>query len=99
MSITGKLTSRYRFGGFEYGYQQGVLGQSLVMTRFTENFPTVVASSTATGWLTSVLQLGGIAGSLAAGILGEGDGARGGGIMEVKTDQMPQDPYHTVRYF
>lgn len=24
---------------------------------------------------------------------------RGGGKMEVKTDQMPQDPYHTVRYF
>ncbi|KAJ5708525.1 hypothetical protein N7488_008326 [Penicillium malachiteum] len=59
------------FGGFEYGYQQGVLGQSLVMTRFTENFPTVVASSTATGWLTSILQLGGIVGSLSAGILGE----------------------------
>ncbi|KAJ6103438.1 hypothetical protein N7486_005865 [Penicillium sp. IBT 16267x] len=59
------------FGGFEYGYQQGVLGQSLVMTRFVENFPTVVASSTATGWLTSVLQLGGIVGSLSAGILGE----------------------------
>lgn len=60
-----------RLGGFEYGYQQGVLGQSLVMTRFTENFPSVVASSTATGWLTSVLQVGGIVGSLSAGILGE----------------------------
>ncbi|KAJ5625491.1 hypothetical protein N7510_001800 [Penicillium lagena] len=59
------------FGGFEYGYQQGVLGQSLVMYRFTHNFPSVVASSTATGWLTSVLQLGGILGSLSAGILGE----------------------------
>ncbi|KAJ5455575.1 uncharacterized protein N7458_003839 [Penicillium daleae] len=58
-------------GGFEYGYQQGVLGQSLVMTRFTENFPTVVASSTATGWLTSILQVGGIIGSLSAGVLGE----------------------------
>ncbi|KAG9609158.1 hypothetical protein KCU77_g16189, partial [Aureobasidium melanogenum] len=46
-------------GGFEYGYQQGVLGQSLVMTRFTENFPSVVKSAGATGWLTSVLQLGG----------------------------------------
>lgn len=41
------------------------------MTRFTENFPSVVASSTATGWLTSVLQVGGILGSLSAGILGE----------------------------
>ncbi|OJJ94985.1 hypothetical protein ASPACDRAFT_1892153 [Aspergillus aculeatus ATCC 16872] len=59
------------FGGFEYGYQQGVLGQSLVMYRFKDNFPTVVASSSATGWLTSVLQLGGIVGSLSAGILGE----------------------------
>ncbi|KAL6910915.1 general substrate transporter [Trichoderma evansii] len=58
-------------GGFEYGYQQGVLGQSLVMTRFKENFPAVVNSSSATGWLTSVLQLGGIVGSLSAGVLGE----------------------------
>ncbi|KAK6822840.1 hypothetical protein PG987_014385 [Apiospora arundinis] len=59
------------FGGFEYGYQQGILSQSLVMARFTENFPTVVASSTATGWLTSILQLGGIVGSLSAGFVGE----------------------------
>jgi MFS family permease len=59
------------FGGLEYGYQQGVLGQSLVMTRFTTNFPSVVQSSSATGWLTSILQLGGILGSLSAGILGE----------------------------
>lgn len=60
-----------RFGGFEYGYQQGVLGQSLVMTRFAQNFPSVIKSSAATGWLTSVLQLGGIIGSLSAGVLGE----------------------------
>ncbi|KAF4976260.1 hypothetical protein FZEAL_7049 [Fusarium zealandicum] len=59
------------FGGFEYGYQQGVLGQSLVMTRFKDNFPSVVESSSATGWLTSILQLGGILGSLTAGVLGE----------------------------
>ncbi|CAH0055853.1 unnamed protein product [Clonostachys solani] len=59
------------FGGFEYGYQQGVLGQSLVMYRFKDNFPNVVASSSATGWLTSILQLGGILGSLSAGVLGE----------------------------
>ncbi|KAF7590010.1 hypothetical protein BBP40_003398 [Aspergillus hancockii] len=59
------------FGGFEYGYQQGVLGQSLVMTRFKENFPSVVGSTTATGWLTSILQLGGVVGSLSAGVLGE----------------------------
>ncbi|KAL4932519.1 sugar porter family MFS transporter [Aspergillus undulatus] len=59
------------FGGFEYGYQQGVLGQSLVMYRFKDNFPSVIESSSATGWLTSVLQLGGIVGSLSAGILGE----------------------------
>lgn len=61
----------HSFGGFEYGYQQGILSQSLVMSRFTENFPTVVASSTATGWLTSILQLGGIVGSLSAGFVGE----------------------------
>ncbi|KAF2108571.1 quinate permease [Lophiotrema nucula] len=59
------------FGGFEYGYQQGVLGQSLVMTRFVDNFPSVVKSSSATGWLTSILQLGGILGSLSAGVFGE----------------------------
>jgi MFS family permease len=59
------------FGGFEYGYQQGVLGQSFVMTRFMDNFPSVVESSSAKGWLTSVLQLGGILGSVSAGILGE----------------------------
>ncbi|KAH6900458.1 general substrate transporter [Thelonectria olida] len=59
------------FGGFEYGYQQGVLGQSLVMARFKDHFPSVVNSSSATGWLTSILQLGGILGSLSAGVLGE----------------------------
>ena len=61
----------HSFGGFEYGYQQGVLGQSLVMHRFIDNFPSVVNSSSATGWLTSILQLGGILGSLSAGVLGE----------------------------
>ncbi|KAK9449618.1 general substrate transporter [Limtongia smithiae] len=58
-------------GGFEYGYQQGVLGQSEVMTRFEDNFPSVVNSSSAIGWLTSILQLGGILGSLTAGIIGQ----------------------------
>ena len=41
------------------------------MTRFIDNFPDIAASSSAQGWLTSVLQLGGILGSLSAGILGE----------------------------
>lgn len=67
----GNTNVRISLGGFEYGYQQGVLGQSLVMTRFVSNFPSVVQSSSATGWLTSVLQLGGIVGSLSAGILSE----------------------------
>lgn len=49
----------------------GVLGQSLVMTRFKDNFPSVVNSSSATGWLTSILQLGGILGSVSAGVFGE----------------------------
>ncbi|KAF7188372.1 Quinate permease [Pseudocercospora fuligena] len=59
------------FGGFEYGYQQGVLGQSFVMTRFIDNFPGIAASASAQGWLTSILQLGGILGSLSAGVFGE----------------------------
>lgn len=41
------------------------------MTRFVDTFPNVVSSSSATGWLTSVLQLGGIVGSLTAGVFGE----------------------------
>lgn len=40
-------------------------------TRFNENFPSVVESSASEGWLTSVLQLGGIVGSLTSGFLGE----------------------------
>ena len=59
------------FGGFEYGYQQGVLGQSFVMTRFIDNFPDIASSSSAQGWLTSILQVGGIVGSLSAGVFGE----------------------------
>lgn len=65
------LTLFCSLGGFEYGYQQGVLGQALVMHRFVENFPSVVSSTAATGWLTSILQLGGLLGSLSAGILGD----------------------------
>lgn len=41
------------------------------MTVFESNFPSVVGSTTSTGWLTSILQLGGILGSLSAGMLGE----------------------------
>ncbi|ODQ68890.1 hypothetical protein LIPSTDRAFT_7354 [Lipomyces starkeyi NRRL Y-11557] len=66
---TGKGITR--FGGFEYGYQQGVLGQSLVMYKFKKNFPKLVASAGATGWLTPILQLGGWIGSLTAGVFGE----------------------------
>lgn len=68
---TQSVTDNPSFGGFEYGYQQGVLGQSLVMHRFKDNFPSIVNSSSATGWLTSILQLGGILGSLSAGVFGE----------------------------
>ena len=59
------------FGGLEYGYQQGVLGEDLVMSSFKATFPEIVSSSGATGWLTSVLQLGGWIGALSAGIFGE----------------------------
>ena len=41
------------------------------MTRFKANFPSVVDSASATGWLTSILQLGGILGSLTSGVFGE----------------------------
>ncbi|KAK5122853.1 hypothetical protein LTR85_003768 [Meristemomyces frigidus] len=59
------------FGGLLYGYQQGVLGQALVMPAFKADFPTVVASSGATGWLTSILQLGGWGGALTSGVFCE----------------------------
>jgi MFS family permease len=41
------------------------------MSSFKRAFPSVVASSGATGWLTSVLQLGGWAGALSAGVFCE----------------------------
>ncbi|VUC25263.1 unnamed protein product [Clonostachys rosea] len=59
------------FGGLLYGYQQGVLGQALVMTAFEAKFPYITTDSNAKGWLTSILQLGGWAGALSAGILCE----------------------------
>ncbi|OCL05260.1 quinate permease [Glonium stellatum] len=59
------------FGGLLYGYQQGVLGQAVVMTAFKQKFPDVTANPSKLGWLTSVLQLGGWVGSLSAGVFGE----------------------------
>jgi MFS family permease len=41
------------------------------MHSFIEKFPAIHRSSSATGWLTSVLQLGGWAGALSAGVLSE----------------------------
>ena len=41
------------------------------MSSFKESFPSIANSSSAQGWLTSVLQLGGILGSLTAGVFGE----------------------------
>jgi MFS family permease len=60
-----------RFGGLEYGYQAGVISQALVMTRFRSDFGDIVSSPGATGWLTSILQLGGWAGALSAGVFAE----------------------------
>jgi MFS family permease len=48
-----------------------VLGQALVMPAFKEAFPGIESSSTATGWLTSILQLGGWGGALLSGVLCE----------------------------
>ncbi|PVH72479.1 quinate permease [Cadophora sp. DSE1049] len=59
------------FGGLEYGYQQGVISQALVMTAFKYDFTSIVNSSGQTGWLTSILQLGGWVGALSAGVLAE----------------------------
>ena len=59
------------FGGLLYGYQQGVLGQALVMPAFIDKFPAIHASSAAQGWLTSILQLGGLLGASTSGILCE----------------------------
>ncbi|THW40772.1 general substrate transporter [Aureobasidium pullulans] len=59
------------FGGLLYGYQQGVLGQALVMPAFIDQFPDIHNSATATGWLTSILQLGGWLGALTSGVLCE----------------------------
>ncbi|KFZ03564.1 hypothetical protein V502_10838 [Pseudogymnoascus sp. VKM F-4520 (FW-2644)] len=59
------------FGGLEYGYQQGVISQALVMSSFKADFPAIVNSSGSIGWLTSILQLGGWIGALSAGVLAE----------------------------
>ncbi|KFX98671.1 hypothetical protein O988_04255 [Pseudogymnoascus sp. VKM F-3808] len=59
------------FGGLLYGYQQGVLGQAVVMYSFKQRFPDVTGSSTRLGWLTSILQLGGWIGALSAGVFAE----------------------------
>ncbi|OBT88479.1 hypothetical protein VE02_03500 [Pseudogymnoascus sp. 03VT05] len=59
------------FGGLEYGYQQGVISQALVMSSFKADFPAIVNSSGSTGWLTSILQLGGWIGALSAGVFAE----------------------------
>lgn len=44
---------------------------SLIQYRFAHNFPGVVGNATATGWLTSILQIGGVVGSLSSGVFGE----------------------------
>lgn len=41
------------------------------MSSFKRAFPTIVKSSGKTGWLTSILQLGGWAGALSAGVFCE----------------------------
>lgn len=58
-------------GGLLYGYQQGVLGQALVMNSFERSFPGIAANPSAQGWLTSILQLGGWLGAITSGIFCE----------------------------
>ncbi|GJC97856.1 quinate permease [Colletotrichum higginsianum] len=59
------------FGGLLYGYQQGVLGQALVMHSFGRAFPAIYDDPAAQGWLTSVLQLGGWLGAVSSGVFCE----------------------------
>ncbi|PQE22199.1 Quinate permease protein [Rutstroemia sp. NJR-2017a WRK4] len=59
------------FGGLLYGYQQGVLGQVVVMNSFQREFPDVRSNASKLGWLTSILQLGGWIGSLSSGVFAE----------------------------
>lgn len=61
----------HSFGGLLYGYQQGVLGQAVVMYAFKRKFPNVTNDASALGWLTSILQLGGWIGSLSSGVFAE----------------------------
>jgi MFS family permease len=52
-------------------YTASALGQALVITRFKDNLLSVVESVAATGWLTSILQLGSIVGFMLSGVFGE----------------------------
>jgi hypothetical protein len=61
----------YSFGGLLYGYQQGVLGQAVVMYSFQRDFAAVRNNASKLGWLTSILQLGGWIGSLSSGVFAE----------------------------
>ncbi|EKG13413.1 Sugar/inositol transporter [Macrophomina phaseolina MS6] len=65
------ISSFASFGGLLYGYQQGVLGQAVVMHSFKQSFPDATSDSAKLGWLTSVLQLGGWVGSLSSGVFAQ----------------------------
>ncbi|KAK7712152.1 hypothetical protein SLS57_007828 [Botryosphaeria dothidea] len=65
------ISSFASFGGLLYGYQQGVLGQAVVMHSFKQTFPEATENSAKLGWLTSVLQLGGWVGSLSSGVFAQ----------------------------
>ncbi|KAH7043174.1 putative MFS quinate transporter [Macrophomina phaseolina] len=65
------ISSFASFGGLLYGYQQGVLGQAVVMHSFKQSFSDATSDSAKLGWLTSVLQLGGWVGSLSSGVFAQ----------------------------
>ncbi|KAJ5721296.1 uncharacterized protein N7483_009230 [Penicillium malachiteum] len=57
------------FGGFSFGYDQGVISLILVMPQFTDQFPEVASSSPHSGFnkglLTGILELGAFIGCIA----------------------------------
>lgn len=65
------LTVLNSFGGLLYGFQQGVLGEVLIMSAFQRRFPEIANNASRKGWLTSILQLGGWIGSLSSGVFAE----------------------------
>ncbi|KPI41267.1 putative quinate permease [Cyphellophora attinorum] len=63
-------------GGFVYGYNQGMFGQILSMTSFSNTVhPESISNTTLRGFLTAILELGAWVGVLVNGIMADASGA------------------------